>query len=114
MPRSHRLHNADDFSAVIRFRRVATGDFLQIYVKPNNINYPRLGLIVAKKMARRAVERNMVKRLLREFFRLNQHCQVTINMDWVIRLKCPITRGEMCHLTKEAKLLMLQLQQCHD
>lgn len=108
------MHNADDFSAVIRFRRVATGDFLQIYAKPNNFNYPRLGLIVAKKVARRAVERNKVKRLLREFFRINQHSQVTLNMDWVIRLRCPITRGDMCHLTREAKILMLQLQQCHE
>lgn len=91
-----------------------TGDFLQIYAKPNNLNYPRLGLIVAKKMARRAVERNKVKRLLREYFRTNQHNQVTLNMDWVIRLRCPIARGDMHRLTREAKILMLQLQKCHE
>ena len=108
------MHKADEFSAVIRFRWVATGDFLQIYAKPNKINYPRLGLIVAKKVARRAVERNRVKRLLREFFRVNQHNRVTLNMDWVIRLRRPITRGDTRHLTREAKTLMLQLQQCHE
>ncbi|MBA2483781.1 MAG: ribonuclease P protein component, partial [Nitrosomonas sp.] len=79
LPRSHRLLNADEFSAVIRSRRVMTGDFLQIYAKPNKLNYPRLGLIVAKKMARRAVERNRVKRQLREYFRTNQYNQATLN-----------------------------------
>lgn len=114
MPKSHRLHNADEFSAVIRFRCVATGDFLQIYAKPNNIYYPRLGLIVAKKVARRAVDRNRVKRLLREFFRVNQHHDVIISMDWVIRLRRPIARDDMRRLTREAKSLMFQLQQCHE
>ncbi len=114
LPKSHRLHKADEFSAVIRFRCIATGDFLQIYAKPNNTNYSRLGLIVAKKVARRAVDRNRVKRLLREFFRVNQHSQVTLNMDWVIRLRRPITRDDTCRLTEEAKTLMLQLQQCHE
>lgn len=73
-----------------------------------------MGLIVAKKIARRAVERNRAKRLLREFFRANQHSQVALNMDWVIRLKRPITRDDTCRLTEEAKTLMLQLQQCHE
>lgn len=114
MPKSHRLHKADEFSAVIRFRCVATGDFLQIYAKPNNINYPRLGLIVAKKIARRAVDRNRVKRLLREFFRVNHQNHVIVNMDWVIRLRRPIARDETRCLTTEAKTLMLQLQQCHE
>lgn len=99
---------------MIRFRCVATGDFLQIYAKPNNINCPRLGLIVAKKIARRAVDRNRVKRLLREFFRVNQQNQVIVNMDWVIRLRRPITRDDTRRLTTEAKTLMLQLQQCHE
>ena len=36
----------------------------------------RLGLVVAKKKVRRAHERNRIKRLTRESFRLNQH-----NMD---------------------------------
>jgi len=108
------LHKTDEFSAVIRFRCIATGDFLQIYAKPNNTNYPRLGLIVAKKVTRRAVERNRIKRLLREFFRVNQHSQVTLNMDWVIRLRRPITHDEKYRLTEEAITLMLQLQQCHE
>ena len=38
--------------------------------------HSRLGIVVAKKKVRRAHERNRIKRLTRESFRLNQH-----NMD---------------------------------
>lgn len=39
---------------------------------PNSLEYARVGLIVGKKTAKRAVQRNYMKRLLRELFRLNQ------------------------------------------
>ena len=40
---------------------------------PNSAARSRLGLVVAKKVTRSAVERNYMKRVLRELFRLNRH-----------------------------------------
>lgn len=37
----------------------------------NQQDYPRLGLAIAKKHVRRAVDRNRIKRLIRESFRHN-------------------------------------------
>jgi ribonuclease P protein component len=48
-------------------RKLASPHFLVI-VKPNSLNRTRLGLTVGKK-AGGAVQRNRIKRLLREFFR---------------------------------------------
>ena len=39
----------------------------------NSLDYARLGLVTSKKKAKRAVDRNLVKRLARETFRLHQH-----------------------------------------
>lgn len=39
----------------------------------NQLSHPRLGLIVSKKVSKKAVERNKLKRRLREIFRLNQN-----------------------------------------
>ncbi len=39
---------------------------------PNGQEFPRLGLIVPKKIISTAVGRNRIKRLLREWFRLHQ------------------------------------------
>lgn len=41
--------------------------------KENSLNHPRLGLVIAKKNIRLAVERNRIKRLIRDSFRLHQH-----------------------------------------
>ena len=113
LPKSHRLHKAEEFTAVMRFKCQASSDLIQMYVKPNNLAYPRLGLIVAKKVERRAVKRNRAKRIFRETFRMHQRDEKTITLDWIIRLRRPITKTNTLQLTTEAKLLMLQLQQCH-
>jgi len=42
-----------------------------VFSVKNNTN-PRLGLSIAKKILKRAVDRNKFKRLAREVFRLNQ------------------------------------------
>ena len=40
--------------------------------KANNLEFARLGLTVSKRNVRLAVDRNRVKRLLREWFRINR------------------------------------------
>ncbi|MFP3867323.1 MAG: ribonuclease P protein component [Desulfobacteraceae bacterium] len=51
-------------------QRYHTPNFL-VSLVPNQEGRPRLGLVVTKRLGR-AVKRNRVKRLLREFFRLNK------------------------------------------
>lgn len=41
-----------------------------VMVRPNQAGFPRLGMIVAKRLLGRAVDRNRVKRCIRESFRL--------------------------------------------
>jgi len=40
---------------------------------PNELGHPRIGVTVSKKRAKRAVDRNRIKRQIRETFRLRQH-----------------------------------------
>lgn len=40
--------------------------------KPNDLGYPRVGLVVSKKVSKRAVDRNEIKRHIREWFRCNK------------------------------------------
>ena len=68
--RGLRLLQAAEFSAVFSARRSVRGESFDLLYKPNGGKGPRLGLVVAKKFARRAVMRNLLKRLARESFRL--------------------------------------------
>ena len=57
-----------------------------LYTRPNNLAHARLGVVVAKRLAPRAVTRNMIKRLARELFRKAALPPV----DCIIRLTKPV------------------------
>ena len=80
-----KLRKTDEFSSVFRFKRVRRQHFLDIFFRQNGLNFPRLGLIVPKRILARAVDRNRTKRILREVFRLSQH--ELGGLDVVIKVK---------------------------
>src|SRR5262245_45596093 len=59
----YRLRKTDEYSSVFAFRRVLRGRFLSVHYRPNGLATARMGVVVAKKLARRAVLRNLVKRI---------------------------------------------------
>jgi len=82
--RQQKLLEADEFSSVFILRKLIRSEYINIYYKKNELGYSRLGLIVSKKIHKRAVRRNYMKRLLREYFR--QHQLGTIGFDIVIKV----------------------------
>lgn len=49
---------------------------------PNGLDHPRLGLAISRKVSPRAVQRNRIKRLIRECFR---HLQAELGqLDFVV------------------------------
>jgi ribonuclease P protein component len=70
-PASHRLKKSEEFRTVMtNGERKVLRDFI-VYLLPNNLNHPRLGVTVSKRVGKAHV-RNRLKRLLREYFRLHQ------------------------------------------
>lgn len=69
-----RLLNSSDFQVVFDNAPVRTSHETFLFIaRPNDLGFPRLGLVIAKKHIRFAVGRNRVKRLIRETFRAQQH-----------------------------------------
>ncbi|MGP1930246.1 MAG: ribonuclease P protein component [Arsenophonus sp. ET-YP4-MAG3] len=56
----------------------------------NNLGYPRIGFTIAKKNIKQAYQRNRIKRLTREYFRLHQN--KFPSMDFVVLVKKEIIR----------------------
>nr|WP_284060318.1 ribonuclease P protein component [Pseudomonas sp. NW5] len=50
----------------------APGRSVLLLVRNNGLDHPRLGLVIGKKSVKLAVERNRIKRLIRDSFRLHQ------------------------------------------
>jgi len=67
--RNSRLLVAADYDLVFRRSRRSADQYFTVLFRPNRLGYARVGLAIAKKRVRRAVDRNRVKRLIRESFR---------------------------------------------
>jgi ribonuclease P protein component len=44
-----------------------------LFFKTNTLSYPRLAIIISKRSVHNAVDRNRLRRIIKESFRLHQH-----------------------------------------
>jgi ribonuclease P protein component len=104
-----KLIKTDEFSSVFNFRKRISAKFLALHYQPNQIGHARLGLVVGKKVARRAVDRNYMRRVLREFFRMQQH---EINhVDLVIRVQKKFEKEDFIQIKQEFDTLVAKINQ---
>ncbi len=66
----NRLKKRNDFSAVLEKGRTAYSDIVVMRFLENNLNETRFGFIVSKKISKKSVTRNKIKRRLREQVRI--------------------------------------------
>lgn len=70
--KKNRLLSQQDFQSVfVSTNKTGHKSFLALYC-PNHCSYARLGIIVSKKRIARAVDRNCIKRIVRESFRCHK------------------------------------------
>ena len=68
-----RLLKAGEFKRVFDKALRSSDQYFTVLARPNDLEYPRLGLAISKKKAKLAVTRNRLKRIIRESFRQMQH-----------------------------------------
>jgi ribonuclease P protein component len=107
-PGRYKLKKTDEFSSVFNFRKRITGTILALHYMPNLLGYARLGLIVGKKTAKRSVQRNYMKRVLRELMR----CEL-VNlgaMDILIRPLVAYSHDDFPAVRSELMLMLEKLK----
>jgi ribonuclease P protein component len=83
-PKKKRLVSNRQFKAILARKLRVSDELLTLYMAENDCGYARLGVSVGKSCGN-AVERNRVKRLLREAFRQNQD-QIPADFDYLLMI----------------------------
>jgi ribonuclease P protein component len=103
LTKDERLHKSREFDEIFRNgERYQTENFWVI-VHPNQLERRRLGLVVGKKIGK-AVVRNRIKRLVREFFRLNRS-QFPKSVDLLFVAKRRLEKASYSTVYDELKVI---------
>jgi ribonuclease P protein component len=95
-PRQLRLTRAIDFQQVFKKNISSRDACITILVGKNTGASPRLGFAIARKQVQKAVQRNALKRLFRESFRLSQHRLPARDMVIMVKRKILLsTRAQL-------------------
>ncbi len=98
-----RLKRADEFRRAIRFGERHGSKYFVIYVVPNQLGFRRLGLTVGRKVGK-AVHRNRIKRIVREYFRLHKYL-LKNGMDYSVVVKKGVGKMPSRKLYKDMERL---------
>ena len=77
-----RLLTAGDYGHVFQRAQKSSGKALTVLARRSGSSWARLGLAIPRKQIRRSVERNRIKRLIRESFR--RHQELLRGLDVVV------------------------------
>ncbi len=102
-PKGKRLLTRLDYSRVFsKSKRIQNKAFTVLIHYNKEIETSRLGLLVSKKVHKTAVQRNRIKRLIRETFRRRKHLK---RAEYVVMAK----PGSPTHTNTELMTLMNEL-----
>ena len=105
--RRRRLTQSTDYRRVFADSIGVANQHFVLLGRRNNRHMPRLGLAVAKKHLKRAADRNLAKRIIRESFRLQQNNLCGI--DIVAMVKKGIQLRNQTMLARDLDALWLRL-----
>ncbi|TMG99010.1 MAG: ribonuclease P protein component [Betaproteobacteria bacterium] len=108
----HRLRGASAFAGLFKAGRRLNGAHLQLLASPAERSVGRVGFVIGKKLLAGAVERNYLRRLLREAVR--QRRPALDSFDIVLRLRTPCPPRVLPSLLHEASELLATLTDATD
>jgi ribonuclease P protein component len=99
LEKKYRITKNKEFESVMTQKEAVYSPVLMIKFVKNELSYPRIGLIVSNKVSKKASQRNLIKRRIREIIQLNFK-KIKKNNDIIIIVSPKII--------KEAKVLKYQ------
>ncbi len=101
LPREERLRRRADYLRCYREGRRRGGRLATLFFVPNALPYPRLGITVSRKVGKKAVVRQRLKRRVREIYRRWDHRSQLPAVDLVVNLKPDAAKAGFRELESE-------------
>jgi ribonuclease P protein component len=105
--RRHRFSARGSFGAVLRGSRKLRGRYAVIHVGPGREGCSRLGLALTRRLVPLSVDRNRLKRLVRDAFR--RHVVKRGGFDCVVSLRSRFEAAHAAPMVAEIRALLDQL-----
>jgi len=105
LPQENRLKKKKEFEAVFKGGRIVRGNNFFLKYLANGTDKTKIGFIVSKKISKKAVERNRVKRRLREAFRAKKQ-DIKLGLSIIIMTAPSIKGITFEEIQKEADVLL--------
>ena len=103
--KQQRVSSSKDFQTIYRRGRHSSSAFFSLNYLKNYYGHSRFGVVVNKKVAKKAVERNLLKRQLREIIKKN-YDQPIVGLDIIITTRPKIKELSFAQLEKELLALL--------
>lgn len=112
LPKSERLLKPPEFRRVYGKGRRIEGRFITVFILPGETEFHRVGITASKKAIGNAVQRNRVKRLLRETFRLSRTelGTVPVKYDWVLNARRSLLKVKLDAPLDEFRAMLLKIR----
>lgn len=101
-PADRRIHASADFDRVFTASQRSADRYFTILARRNDLGRPRLGLAISKRVAKRAVDRNRLKRIARDVFRRQPSLAAR---DYVVVARAAACAGEKAELRQSLERL---------
>jgi ribonuclease P protein component len=102
LPREKRITNTRDYQRVYQKGSFFSARLANINLIPNRSTMTRLGIVVTKKVAAKATERNLIKRRFREAAR-TLYDLLPAGYDIVVTIKGGSQKADFAEIEKELK-----------
>lgn len=103
------LRSSPQYQTVYRQGRRYDSSYVTVFIVPNEHNSDRFGITASRKAAKSAVDRNRMKRLLREgikFAILGQREDKTVHYDWVLNARRSLLKIKLAVLSEELQRIV--------
>ncbi len=102
-----RLRSNDEFLSIYRGKRFSvTSSFTYYYRYSKSSSLPvdrKIGIVISKKVSKKAVCRNRIKRIIKEFYRCNKYL-LPQNIHFIVRAMPPAGRLSNREIFNDIKL----------